>query len=271
MRENRTFTILPVGVTEADERVLSRILKISLGSSRSYTVTSDQQPAPGKILVVNADSAAAVQNWRARYVTDEGKAMMPTVFASRQNLEGRAAYHVGLPFRATHVLSTLDQITIKELNYIPELTIGAEQIEPEISHSQLEAMVSSKHGSQGRYTAMVVDDSLPVRKQLELELKMLGATVEMAENGEQAMEMTKDKSYDIIFLDVMMPGIDGYKVCKAIKKDMRTKNTPVIMLTGKSSPFDKVKGTLAGCDSYLTKPLHHDDFQNVAKKYLSLS
>ena len=131
MRENRTFTILPVGVTEADERVLSRILKISLGSSRSYTVTSDQEPAPGKILVVNADSAAAVQNWRARYVTAEGKAMMPTVFASRQNLEGRAAYHVGLPFRATHVLSTLDQITIKELNYIPELTIGAEPIEPE--------------------------------------------------------------------------------------------------------------------------------------------
>ena len=115
---------------------------------------------------------------------------------------------------------------------------------------------------------MVVDDSQPVRKQLEIELKMLGAKVELAESGEQALELSRNQSYDIIFLDVMMPGIDGYKVCKVLKKDARSKNTPIIMLTGKSSPFDKVKGTLSGCDTYLTKPLQHEEFQNVTRKYL---
>ncbi|MBI3187582.1 MAG: response regulator [Gammaproteobacteria bacterium] len=115
---------------------------------------------------------------------------------------------------------------------------------------------------------MVVDDSQPVRKQLEIELKMLGVKVELAENGEQALALSRDGKYDIIFLDVVMPGIDGYKVCKTLKKATRYKNTPVIMLTGKSSPFDKVKGTLSGCDTYLTKPLQHEDFQSVARKYI---
>ena len=105
-------------------------------------------------------------------------------------------------------------------------------------------------------------------QKLEIELKMLGAKVELAESGERALELSRDRSYDIIFLDVMMPGIDGYKVCKHLKKDVRSKNTPIVMLTGKSSPFDKVKGTLSGCDTYLTKPLQHEEFQNITKKYL---
>ncbi len=116
--------------------------------------------------------------------------------------------------------------------------------------------------------AMVVDDSQPVRKQLEIQLKMLGVSVELAENGEQAIELSKANQYDIIFLDVVMPGIDGYKVCKHLKQNVRSKETPVVMLTGKSSPFDKVKGTLSGCDTYLTKPLQHEEFQSIARKYL---
>ena len=114
-----------------------------------------------------------------------------------------------------------------------------------------------------------VGRSEPVRKQLEIELKLLGAKVQLSESGEQAIELCRENKYDIIFLDVVMPGIDGYEVCKYLKNNHHSKNTPVIMLTGKSSPISKVMGSLSGCDSYLTKPLEREQFQHVAGKYLT--
>ena len=92
--------------------------------------------------------------------------------------------------------------------------------------------------------------------------------VDLATNGQQAIELINQNYYDSVFLDVVMPGIDGYEVCKKIKRDKRTKHIPVIMLTSKSSPFDKVKGKLACCDSYLTKPVEHEEFQRVVSGYL---
>lgn len=268
MSTHRDFSVVPIGIPESDAQILHRILKISSGSSRSYSLTDEHEPAPGRIVIVNADSATALRQWRLSFCAQSGKSKVPTIFAGKTAMTQGADYALSMPFRATHLLSMLDRITIKELNYIPELTIGDEQGNADIAHKALDGLMSKPSTGDERYTAMVVDDSGPVRKQLELELKLLGARVEMAENGEQAMEMTRSNRYDIIFLDVVMPGIDGYKVCKAIKKNIKTKNIPVIMLTGKSSPFDRVKGTLAGCDTYLTKPLQHDDFQTIAKKYL---
>jgi twitching motility two-component system response regulator PilG len=116
-----------------------------------------------------------------------------------------------------------------------------------------------------------VDDSSTVRKQIELELKLFGIEVDAVESGEQAFELLAQKSYDLIFLDVVLPGIDGYQICKNIKKDKARKKTPVIMLTSKSSPFDRIKGALAGCDTYLTKPVKQTAFQKVIKKHLKSS
>jgi twitching motility two-component system response regulator PilG len=73
--------------------------------------------------------------------------------------------------------------------------------------------------------------------------------------------------YDIIFLDVILPGADGYQVCKHIKKNPLLKQTPVVMLTSKASPFDRVRGSLAGCDTYLTKPVDYQEFKQVLEKY----
>ena len=174
-----------------------------------------------------------------------------------------------LPFVATQVLSVLNAMTIKELNFIPELKVGEVLNETSLPPGLLESIIDSKPADQQLFTALVVDDSQPVRKQLEIELKILGAKVHLSESGEQAIELCRDNKYDIIFLDVVMPGMDGYEVCKHLKKNHHSKNTPVIMLTGKSSPISKVKGSLSGCDSYLTKPLEREQFHHVAGKYLA--
>ncbi|MDX5374609.1 MAG: response regulator [Gammaproteobacteria bacterium] len=273
MREHREFRILPLGIHADELQVLRRILRISAGTARAYELSDDYRIEPGKILLVNADDRQAMHHWQTMYVGDDGRAKLPTIFAvAAARLQPDAGRReIPQPFRATLVLNALDQITVEELNFIPELTIGDETEDTGISTARLQAMLANRVSeAPAQYRAMVVDDSLPVRKQLEIELRMLGAEVAHAENGEQAMALSQDGDYDIIFLDVMMPGIDGYKVCKAIKRDQRTRNTPVVMLTGKSSPFDKVKGTLAGCDTYLTKPLQHTEFQSVARKYLSV-
>jgi len=103
--------------------------------------------------------------------------------------------------------------------------------------------------------ALVVDDSTTLQRLLDLTLRPLGVDVEFASRGDDAIALALSKSYDVIFLDVMLPGADGYQVCKAVKRDARAKHVAVIMLTSKDSAFDKVKGIMAGTNAYLTKPV----------------
>ena len=103
--------------------------------------------------------------------------------------------------------------------------------------------------------ALVVDDSTTLQRLLDLTLRSLGVEVEFAARGDDAIALALSKSYDVIFLDVMLPGADGYQVCKAVKRDARAKHVAVIMLTSKDSAFDKVKGIMAGTNAYLTKPV----------------
>ena len=117
--------------------------------------------------------------------------------------------------------------------------------------------------------ALVVDDCATVRRLMDLTLRPMGIEVEFADNGEDALALVKGAGYDIVFLDVLLPGIDGYHVCKVIKGDKRMKNTPVIMLTSRDSAFDKVRGIMSGTDVYLTKPLERAELLRAMKKCLS--
>lgn len=115
----------------------------------------------------------------------------------------------------------------------------------------------------GPFHALVIDDSIAIRKHLELELRDSGVSADFAESGEQALEKIKEGQFDLIFLDIMMPGIDGYETCKLIRENPAFKKTPIIMLSGKTSPLDEVKGIIAGASTYLTKPVKSDKLQAV--------
>ena len=116
--------------------------------------------------------------------------------------------------------------------------------------------------------ALVVDDSTTLRRLMDLTLSPMGVELEFADNGEDAVALVRAKHYDIVFLDVMLPGIDGYRVCKTIKADKRTKDTPVVMLTSMNSAFDKVRGIMAGTNVYLTKPLDRSQLIQAMDKCL---
>jgi len=115
---------------------------------------------------------------------------------------------------------------------------------------------------------LVVDDNLTVREFMKNKLAAFNFNVDYAENGEQAIGFTGQKHYTCIFLDVIMPGIDGYQVCKLIKSNRTAQKTAVIMLTSKDSPFDKIRGSMSGCDAYLTKPVDEEKLLETIVKFL---
>jgi len=119
---------------------------------------------------------------------------------------------------------------------------------------------------------LVVDDNATVRAFMQAKLAPFRFEVDFAENGEEAVGLTGSREYACVFLDVVMPGIDGYQVCKLIKGNKQAiKKTAVVMLTSRSSPFDKLRGSLAGCDEYLTKPLDEDRLLEVIARFLPSS
>ncbi|WP_300378461.1 PleD family two-component system response regulator [Henriciella sp.] len=110
---------------------------------------------------------------------------------------------------------------------------------------------------------LVVDDILANRRLMQAKLEAKYYTVLLAENGAEAIEITRQEEPEIILLDVMMPGMDGYEVCRRLKDDPQTAHIPVVMLTALNETSDRVRGLEAGADDFLTKPV--DDFALMAR------
>jgi two-component system cell cycle response regulator len=264
MNSKKTFAVGMIGIPESERHVLRNIFKLSQYRGRTYIPASLDEPS--EILMVDADDPGALAEFKKLGGENTGgptvsigrisKSPIPTIMVTKERLPDNLPYFVRRPFVATRVLSVLDQVVVNELGTKEERVVGGESAPaPVVDESPI-------------FKALVVDDSKAVRKQIELELKLLGVKVDSVESGEQAFELLELNTYDMIFLDVVLPGMDGYHICKTIKKDKIKKKIPVIMLTSKSSPFDRVRGALAGCNTYLTKPVKQSVFQKTVKKYL---
>ena len=121
----------------------------------------------------------------------------------------------------------------------------------------------------GKPVALVVDDSRAVRTQMKMVLDLNGLAVDFAEDAEKALELVEARSYDIIFLDVVLPEMDGYTACKRITTRSRNRETPVIMLTGKNKAFDKIRGVMAGCKRYVCKPIEADVLRRILDEFVT--
>ena len=115
---------------------------------------------------------------------------------------------------------------------------------------------------------MVIDDSKSIRRTAETLLKKAGCEVVTANDGFEALAKIADTNPDIIFVDIMMPRLDGYQTCALIKNNSRFKSTPVIMLSSKDGLFDKAKGRIVGSDKYLTKPFSKEELLGSIRQYV---
>lgn len=276
-----SYAVAALGFEEKERLLLRNILRISEQhplAFRPYQPQRDGQPA---VVIVNGDNADAVTQWgKLERARASSASPMSVIYLARGNPPANAAYSLGRPFVATRLFSLLERVVTERHGYQPDLALAADDslpltnVDEPISNeasttaTKLATAVPPVNEvlqtpSQRGRSALVVDDSLPVRIQLKAPLAKSFEHVDVAETGEEALELLARRSYDLVLLDVILPGIDGYETCKRIKEDPRHADTPVVMLTSNSSPADKVKGKLAGCETYLIKPVKTAIFETV--------
>ncbi|TVQ43266.1 MAG: response regulator [Gloeocapsa sp. DLM2.Bin57] len=115
---------------------------------------------------------------------------------------------------------------------------------------------------------LVVDDSLTQRQMISDLLKDYGMTVAIARDGQEALERVSKYSFDLVVLDIVMPKMNGYEVCRRIKSDPRTKNVPVVMCSSKGEEFDRFWGMKQGADAYIAKPFNPPELISTIKQLL---
>ena len=120
----------------------------------------------------------------------------------------------------------------------------------------------------GPIKVLVIDDSNTIRRSAEMFLRQAGFEVILAEDGFDALAKISDHHPKVIFVDIMMPRLDGYQTCALIKQNPKLKSTPVIMLSSKDGVFDRARGRLAGSDRYLTKPFTKEALIDAVNEYV---
>ena len=123
----------------------------------------------------------------------------------------------------------------------------------------------------GPIKVLVIDDSNTIRRSAEIFLRQAGFDVVLAEDGFDALAKINDHQPRVIFVDIMMPRLDGYQTCALIKQNPQLKSTPVIMLSSKDGVFDRARGRLAGSDRYLTKPFTQEGLVQAVQEPITSS
>ena len=116
---------------------------------------------------------------------------------------------------------------------------------------------------------LIIDDSATIRRSAETMLASEGCKIVTAENGFEALSKVTRHQPDMIFVDIMMPRLDGYQTTAIIKNNARFRDIPIIMLTSKDGLFDKARGRVVGSDLYLTKPFTREELLSAVKQHAS--
>jgi CheY-like chemotaxis protein len=265
--------IMAIGFEATESGRLKTIFERATHEGRPYVLAPFANDAHFDLLLVNYDDPQALLDKQILLANAPGT---PVVAVSRGALNDPPAYHLRGMLIAARVLSMLDKIPISSPSPPEPLPVSSPLIDAEPAPETLPAPdeypkppPTQAEGESG-YRALVVDDSVAIQKSLELNLATLEQiqTIDFADSGEMALEKARARHYDLIFLDVMMPGIDGYEACSQLRKMPEYKKTPIIMVSGKNSPLDEVKGVIAGCTTYLTKPVQQEAFQKLSRRVL---
>jgi twitching motility two-component system response regulator PilG len=140
-----------------------------------------------------------------------------------------------------------------------------------MSQEQLNTTTDNSESTDGskKLRILVIDDSATIRRSAESMLANQGYEVITAENGFEALSKITRHHPDLIFVDIMMPRLDGYQTCAIIKNNAEFRHTPVVMLTSKDGLFDMARGRVVGSDQYLTKPFTREELLGAVKQHTS--
>lgn len=248
--DNRAVSAVAVGVvgfSRLERALIDNVLKLSQvrnhqianHNGAAYQSVDFNNTQPVDVLLIDADSK---EQCYKEYDTNTS-----IILVSKDLREPASPNEVFLPRQRLGglLLKTLDR-TYKKQIYRKTL-LGSQQ-------------------NKRVKSCLVVDDSQLARTQMQLLLLTHSLEVYHAEDAETALELIKKRTFDVAFLDIMLPGMDGYELCKYIKSNPDTSDMTVVMLTSKKSPFSKIRGKAAGCDKYITKPASIDQINQVLRQ-----
>ena len=272
------FKIFPIGFSAHEKATIETFFQLASQRAPHWSVSGRSSDA--RIVLIHAISQHDVDAFKS-------------LIASWQQviIVGNSDFGTGWPviprpLKLTALLQVLDQ-KVKAVAAVPPT---AEKIErkpasvpapatfalneaPSFDTPVLEVDIflnaPRKNANDVLGRVLIVDDSDIALKYMQNRLRHFGYESELAKSGEEAMALVGQKSYQFVFLDVMMAGMDGYKTCRVIKNNKVRQGPPpvVIMLTSRGGTIDKIRGSMAGCDAYLTKPLNEKQLALVLSKH----
>lgn len=236
--------IFHIGLDQREVLVIKSMFQIApeLGSTFVFGAPTENDPAD--LMFINADDPSALGQWQS--LKNEQPACVGIMVSSADNAPS-AERTIRKPLMYRKFVELLHLITSAE------------------THTSISG------GTVRTLNVLVVDDSFPARQYMRFKLEEIAINVanleiDFAESGEKALEMIERKSYDIAFLDVVMPGMDGYTICRKMKQQSSAR---IAMLTGQSTKVDRARGSFAGCDDYLMKPPVDEELRMVLSKVAS--
>lgn len=252
-----------VGFSSSERRLLEGIVRVSQRRTPKLTLLTEQQAPYADVLLIDYKDVNAVA-WAKSQLFLQKKAVI-WVDANRAD-----KHH--LVISRPVQWSTLPIIVSRALDTKTAADESAAMSVANLGHnvnSNQANQIKPSHTTNKRI--LVVDDSLGVRNHLTSLLEAKGFEVTTAENGVVALQAFRPNYYSCVLLDVIMPEMDGYETCRAIKALEKGKHsTHIVMLTSKSSPFDRIRGKMAGCDAYLTKPVTFRQLQETLSHYVAI-
>ncbi len=279
MGERQVGTVRVAGLDQRDLRLIGFVLRHSLYNRFDYRLEGEDAPESDPhepdLALANPREPAGARLF----------AMLDAAGARSERIElvarGAVATHtdtVALDRLAVQLLPALNRAFERRLAARASAAEAATRAEAESAdEAEAESADEAEAETTGETTGaavteaacvLVVDDSPTVRRQLGIALDRLGLRHESVGSAEQALERLAVGQFDLALVDVVMPGTDGYRLTREIRRDRRIRHLPVIILTSRSSPFDLARGALAGCDAYLTKPVPFRALETAVRKQL---
>jgi two-component system, cell cycle response regulator len=249
------------GLKSIERQLLNGIVRVSQYRKPSLLLLEDVFAKMADVVVVDTQDAAAMawahgQPWlnKKTVIWIDGSTVAEGHIAVKRPVAWPA-----LPMIIARALESGSALNVRASIPLTALPAAAQATDPAPSF-------------KGPRSVLVVDDSLAVRAYLRSVLEARGFKVTEAVQVHAAMVCVLQAKFDCILMDVLMPGLDGYEGCRQIKSKLRgSQAVPIVMLTSKSSPFDRIRGKMAGCDAYLTKPVDPVQLQEVLTRLMKPS
>jgi twitching motility two-component system response regulator PilG len=265
---NRRFILEMIGFPDAEKEMLGSTFRLT--GRRTFFYAEPASPDErADIYLVNADNPDGLAQMKMR---------SPNIHAPAV-LIGRNAVVAGWPLveKPIHWMRLFEQLDTLMQAALLERARRQDSADEKwdgrtyrraIDHDRDASQEPVFMESKAIESVLVVDDSATVRAFMRTKLAPFRFDVDYAKSGEAAIDMAQGKAYTCIFLDIVLPGIDGYQVCKRLKSSAATKDVAVVMLSSKASAFDKFRGNWAGCDAYLSKPVGEDELLATIARFL---